>query len=274
MRPPLLLTSTDNPRLKRLIHLRKQRDRREEGVFVAEGLREVSRALAAGLTLRELFWSPNHAHLTLEDLLHHLPSLPQTDASLYQITSPLVAKISNLDNPEGLFAIFDSPAWRLEDIPTDPAKADLFLIANAINKPGNLGAMARTASAAGATALLTADAVVDPFNPNAIRASTGAVFTLPIISASTPDLLDFLRRRKVRLLAATPDATTPYWDADLTVPIAFVIGAEDTGVTPDWLAAADQQITVPMSQEAVDSLNASNAAAILLFECLRQRRGK
>lgn len=272
MRPPLILTSPDNPRLKRLLQLRKQRERRAENVFVAEGWREISRALAAGLRLHELFWSPEMTGQALTDLPRLLPGLERQDAALFQITPALVRKVSNLENPEGALAVFDQPVWTLEDIPPNTDRLDLFLVAVGINKPGNLGAMARTTSAAGAAALLAADAVVDAFNPNALRAATGAMFRLPVLAAATADLLTFLRRRAARILAATPDAADAYTDADLTGPVALVIGAEDSGVPPQWLDAADGRITIPMHTQVVDSLNASNAAAILLFECLRQRR--
>jgi TrmH family RNA methyltransferase len=275
VQPPLRLTSLDNPRLKRVVHLRKQRNRRDEGVFVAEGFREVGRALDAGLDLLELFWSPEQTRLSHAELLKRLPALAHSQARLIDLPPALLVKIAYLDEPEGILGVFRKPRWSLEDLDADPtrpaSRPPLYLIANGTNKPGNLGAMARTAAAAGVTALFAADADVDAFNPNAIRASTGAVFTLPIVSASSQELIQFLRDRSVPIFAATPDATTAYTDADFTKPAAIVIGAEDTGVTPPWAAAARALITIPMAHSLVDSLNASNSAAILLFEALRQR---
>jgi TrmH family RNA methyltransferase len=163
--------------------------------------------------------------------------------------------------PEGVLAVFDVPRREL------PAAATLVLVAVGIEKPGNLGAMARTADAAGADALLVADAVSDPWNPNAIRASTGAVFTLPIAEVT----LDEVRALDVQKIAAVVGAPTRHSEADLTPPTALLIGAEDDGLDAAWRDAADLQVTLPMRARTVDSLNASTAAAVLLYETLRQR---
>jgi TrmH family RNA methyltransferase len=267
MRPPLRLTSPDNPRLKAVLHLRKNRDRRDANCLIAEGTREISRAIAANLPCKEVFWSPDLSNLSLNKLLELLP-LPDS-TSIYEVTPPLFQKIAYLDKPEGILALFEPPTWSLDKIPA-PTNTDLFLIAQGIEKPGNLGAIARTALAAGVTALLLADENVDPFNPNAIRSSTGAVFTLPIISSITRELLDFLETRKVRIYAATPNATQLYTEMQFTHPTAIAIGPEDKGLNIQWLTHA-HPITIPMKQGLVDSLNASTSAAVLLFEVVRQR---
>jgi TrmH family RNA methyltransferase len=272
MRRPLLLTSLDNPRIKQVIHLRKHRDRRKSGLFVAEGLREVQRAAEAGLEVREVFLCPPVVDVDFAQFLRQTPSLARSDPHLFEITPPLLTKMAYIENPEGVMAVVRTPEWGWGDLPS-PSASDLFLVAAGINKPGNLGAMARTASAGGATALL-ADAEVDAFNPNAIRASTCAVYTLPTLSAPTPELVRTLRDRPVRIVIATPEAPYSYTDADLTGPLAIVIGAEDQGVPAEWREAATDQVSIPMASGIVDSLNASNTAAILLFEALRQRRGK
>jgi TrmH family RNA methyltransferase len=272
MRPPLQITSTENPRVKRIAQLRKQRERRKGGQFIAEGFREVGRALEAGLALQELFWSPQQTGLSLETLLQRLPALAHGNPLLMEVTPALLKKMTYLDEPEGVLAVFEQPLWSLQTLPAPSAQGTpLYLVANGTNKPGNLGAMARTAAAAGATALLTADAEVDAFNPNAIRASTGAVFTLPILSAPSAKLIRFLQAQHITIAAATPEASILYSQANLAGPLAVVIGAEDTGLTSPWRAAADLRLTIPMSGGLVDSLNASAAAAILLFEALRQR---
>lgn len=270
MRRPLPLTSLDNPRIKQVIHLRKHRERRKTGLFVAEGLREVQRAAEAGLEVQEVFLCPPVANLTFDQFLRQTPVLSKSDPFLFEITPPLLSKMAYIENPEGVIATVRAPEWTWNDLPA-ASESDLFLVAAGINKPGNLGAMARTASAGGATALL-ADAEVDPFNPNAIRASTCAVYTLPTLSAPTPDLIRTLRGRPTRIVIATPEAPHCYTDTDLTGPLAIVIGAEDQGVPAEWRDAATDQVSIPMSSGVVDSLNASNTAAILLFEALRQRR--
>ena len=152
----------------------------------------------------------------------------------------------------------------------------LYLVAVGTSKPGNLGAMARSAEAAGCKALLACGVPVDTFNPNAIRASTCAVFTLPIVNVEEAEAVNWLRGRGVRIAATTPDAGRAvfYTDADLTGPLALVIGPEDAGLGESWLDVADVCVTIPTLGRTVDSLNAANAAAVLLFEAVRQRNGK
>jgi TrmH family RNA methyltransferase len=270
MRRPLPLTSPDNPRIKHVLHLRKNRDRREGSVFIAEGRREIGRALDAGLPLRQFFYTPSLAG-SWDQLLEEFPQLRLADPpdGAFELTPPLLQKIAYLERPEGLLALFEQPRWDLRDLPR--SATDLFLIATGIEKPGNLGAMARTAAAAGCTALLMVDETVDPFNPNAIRASTGAVFTLPIVSASVDEVMRFCQERQVQIVAATPEARVDHSAVDLTPPTAIVIGAEHEGLDPRWKQAG-QGVRIPMAPGVVDSLNASTAAAILLFEAVRQRR--
>jgi TrmH family RNA methyltransferase len=243
----LVITSPENARVKEVLRLRKARERRRSGLFLAEGPREVMRALGAGLTLQESFVAPEL-----------LPGWPHGGT---EVSARVLAKMTYRAEPEGVVAVFEAPHNQL------PADATLVLVAVGIEKPGNLGAMARTADAAGADGLLVADAQADPWNPNAIRASTGAVFTLPIVEATLVDV----KALPLRKVAAVVDAPTHYTEADLTLPTAILIGAEDEGLNDVWRAAADLQITIPIHAATVDSLNASTAAALLLYETLRQR---
>jgi TrmH family RNA methyltransferase len=242
-----VITSTDNARVREVLRWRKARERRRDGVFVAEGPREVGRALAAGLVVRHTYVAP--------DLLPHWPHDGE------EVSARVLAKMSYRAEPEGVLAVFEVPQRELPD------DATLVLVAVGIEKPGNLGAMARTADAAGADALLIADGACDPWNPNAIRASTGAVFTLPILESTLSDV----RALPLQKVAAVVGAPTRHTDADLTPPTALLIGAEDTGLDKNWRDAADLQVTLPMHARTVDSLNASTAAAVLLYETLRQR---
>jgi TrmH family RNA methyltransferase len=242
-----VITSTDNVRVKDVLRWRKVRERRREGVLVAEGPREVSRALAAGLVVRHAYVAPE--------------LLPDWPHEAEEVSARVLAKMSYRAEPEGVLAVFEVPQREL------PAGATLVLVAVGIEKPGNLGAMVRTADAAGADALLVADAACDPWNPNAIRASTGAVFSLPILETTLADV----RALPLQKVAAVVGAPTPHTDADLTPPTALVIGAEDEGLDAAWRDAADLQVMLPMQGRTVDSLNASTAAAILLYETLRQR---
>jgi RNA methyltransferase, TrmH family len=242
-----VITSVDNPRVKDVLRLRKARERRREGLFVAEGPREVERALEAGLTIRASYVAPEL-----------LPDWPHGGE---EVSARVLARMSYRAEPEGIVAVVEAPEHRL------PQDATLLLVAVGIEKPGNLGAMARTADAAGADALVISEARSDPWNPNAIRASTGAVFTLPVVDATLDEVVA-LPQQKV---AAVVDAPRSYAEADLTAPTALVIGAEDAGLDARWQAAADLAVALPMRGRTVDSLNASTAAAILLYEAVRQR---
>jgi RNA methyltransferase, TrmH family len=240
-----VITSLENPRVKQVLRLRKARERRREGLFVVEGPREVARARAAGLTLRAVY---------------HAPALLDWDEG-EEVDERVLRRMSYRTDPEGVLAVAEIPSHR---VPPDPT---LLLVAVGIEKPGNLGAMARTADAAGADALLVADARSDPWNPNAVRASTGAVFSLPVSDVTADDV----RALPVKKVAAVVDAVTAHTDVDLREPVAIVVGAEDEGLPERWRRLADEEVTVPMRPRSVDSLNAAATAAILLFEAVRQR---
>lgn len=235
--------------MKEVVRLRRAKERRLTGLFVAEGIREVERARAAGLAIRELFVAP-------ELLPDWQPQHPRTEVS-----ARVLAKMAYRAEPEGVLAVVEAPQHTL------PANATLVLVAVGIEKPGNLGAMARTAEAAGADALLTAEAQTDPWNPNAIRASTGAVFTLPIVETT----LEEIAALELQRVAAVVGAPTPYTKANLTQPTALIVGAEDEGLDARWRNMADVQVAIPVKGASADSLNASTAAALLLYETLRQR---
>jgi RNA methyltransferase, TrmH family len=243
-----VITSPDNPRVKEILRLRKARERRRDGLFVAEGVREVERAFAAGLTATAVYVAPE--------------LLPGTSyAHQEEVSARVLARMAYRAEPEGVLAVFEIPQRAL------PEGATLILVAVGIEKPGNLGAMARTADAAGADAILVAEGPSDPWNPNAIRASTGAVFTLPIVEAT----LDRVARLPHQKVAATLGANATHTTPDYTRPTAFLVGAEDDGLPQAYRDLADVNVEIPMRGTAADSLNASAAAAVLLFEAVRQR---
>jgi TrmH family RNA methyltransferase len=242
-----VITSPDNPRVKEVLRLRKARERRRSGLFVAEGRREVERALAAGLPVRDVYVAPE--------------LLPDWAHGGEEVSARVLARMSYRAEPEGVLAVVEIPQRHV------PADASLLLVAVGIEKPGNLGAMARTADAAGASALLVSGTGADPWNPNAIRASTGAVFTLPIVTVT----LDDVRALPQQKAAAVVGAKHAHTQADLSRDTALIVGAEDAGLDDAWRAIADVEIAIPMSGRAADSLNASAAAAVLLFEAHRQR---
>ena len=267
MNRPVHLTSADNPRVKAVVRLRKARERRKQGAFVAEGLREVSRAFDAGL----------EAHLlcTCDALLDDAARqavgqlIASRDVAHCTASEAVFRKMAYQQHPQGVLGVFATHRWTVADLPA--AKDELWLVAVGLSKPGNLGALARCADAAGATALLIVDGVADVYNPNALRNSTGAVLTLPILDADTPGALDLLRQRGVRIVAAALERGRGYTDIDLTPATALVIGAEDAGLPAAWRDAADAVATIPMRGRTADSLNASVAGALLLYEALRQR---
>jgi RNA methyltransferase, TrmH family len=240
-----VITSVDNQRVKDVLRLRKSRERKRSGLFVAEGPREVERARAAGLRIVQTYYSPAIIDWGEGET----------------VSDRVLARMAYREEPEGVLAVVEAPARKL------PQNGVLYLVAVGVEKPGNLGAMARSAEVAGADALVIAEAKADVWNPNAIRASTGAVFTLPVVEASLSEIAGL----GVTIVAAAVDAETRYTDADLGGPVAIVVGAEDRGLGARWLGAADVQVSIPVSGSGVDSLNAATAAAILLFEAVRQR---
>jgi TrmH family RNA methyltransferase len=240
-----LITSPDNPRVKEVLRLRKSRERRRSGLFIAEGPREVDRVRAAGLTVHATYFAPE------------LVAWDEGE----EVSAQVLARMAYRAEPEGVLAVVQIPQREM------PPDATLVLIAVGIEKPGNLGAMARTADAAGADALFIGDANADPWNPNAIRASTGAVFTLPIAEVT----LDDVRALSLQKIAAVVNAPRRYTEADLTRPTAFIVGSEDKGLDDAWRTLADENVSIPMNPRTADSLNAATSAAVLLFEAVRQR---
>lgn len=267
------LSSLDNPRVKSTVRLREQRHRRKTGHFAVESTRQIARALDAGLVPVELMWCEDMLGGAVGEVrqIHEQAQQRSADYRGWTVSEPVVRKMAYREHPQGVVAVFEQPTWSLSQV-LEPVTtgAGLCLVAVGIEKPGNLGAMARSAAAAGAAGIVLADSVVDAFNPNVIRASTGAVFTLPVVSVSTEQALADLGERGVTMFAATPQASQSCFDADLTGPLALIVGSEDRGLQPAWLDAA-QAIKIPMNDRTVDSLNASTAAAVLLFEAVRQR---
>lgn len=266
MSEPVRITSEANPRIKHVLKLRTHRQRRKTGLFIAEGLREVTRAAQAGLVCREVFWC--EALMAGKAKRQAVADQLAGKAALFEVGEKVFRKAAYVREPEGVLAVFEQPRFTLESLPSVD-DSTLYLVAVGIEKPGNLGAMVRTAEAAGCAAVLVADAVVDVFNPNAIRASTGAVFSLPVVAGRREEIVSYLSRHAVRCLAAMVGAKISYRQANWSRPLAVVIGPEDRGLEDAWQQAAQNTggaaITIPMQGRLVDSLNASNAAAILLF---------
>ncbi len=261
-----VVRSRANARIQRTAHLvRDAAERRRLGRVAVEGLREVERAFANGWMPQEVYVSESLAAGAARSLLQWAQA---NDVPITTCTPDVFAKIAYRENPEGLLAVGPMPTGRLEAL--DVPDAPLLLAAAEIEKPGNLGALLRTADGVAVDAVLVCGDAVDLGNPNLIRSSLGTVFYLPLAVASSDEAVAWLGQRRIRVVAADPDADTVYCDADLRGPLAIVVGAEDRGLPEAWRRAADVRVSIPMRGQN-DSLNVSVAAAVLLYEALRQR---
>lgn len=263
------IESRQNPRVKELIRLRERSERKRTGHFLIEGFREIQRAHEAGIPFLEVYYCPdlfkNPESATL------INDLDAAAVPLIEMTRTVFEKASYREGPDGLLAVAATWEKSVDTLSLPPNS--LLLLVEAIEKPGNLGALIRTADAAGVDAVLVCDPVTDIFNPNVIRASQGSLFSLPIVSLSSTDCHQWLQSQEIRIVATTPSATTTPWEADLTGPTAILAGSEKDGLSPFWLENADTQIRIPMQGQA-DSLNVSASTAIVLYEALRQRSVK
>lgn len=262
------ISSLQNPLVKSIGSLlTKSRERRNQGLFIAEGLREVGLALVNGYEATHLLYEPEKtAESTVVELIAKAKTAP---AEVLTVSPDVLKKISYRSTVTNVVAVFKAPSPTNQTI-KQSNNPPLVLILEGVQKPGNFGAILRTADAAGVDAVLLCEPEFDQFNPNAIRASLGAIFTLPIFIFPSEKAVEWLRERNIKIFATWLEAAKPLYDCDLTGPTALVLGAEATGITPYWVEQADERVIIPMSGQ-VDSLNVSNSAAIVLFEAVRQR---
>lgn len=261
----LEITSSANPRIKQLVALRRRRGRQSSDVTLVEGLAEIELALAAGVRPRTLYYCPAVASPASPPIVDKVVAL---GAEVIQVSRPVFEKISYREGPDGLLAVVPAVATDLSQLSLDPRP--LVLVCAGLEKPGNLGAILRTADAAGVSAVIAADPVTDWGNPNVVRASKGTVFSVPVASASSAEVLDWISARGLQIVAATPDARQLVTGTDLTRPTAIAVGAEQAGLSGEWLQRADVRVRIPMFGKA-DSLNVSTSAAIITYEAVRQR---
>lgn len=263
------LTSVHNPRVREAVRLRDRRGRETGAPFLIDGVREIERAHAAGVGLLHVFVCPplcaGRACQVLLGLLH------DGGVQLIEVSEAVFSRLAFGERAEGVLAVAARPDLGLERLQLPPG--GLVAIAEGIEKPGNLGALVRSADGAGVSALLLVGGRTDPLNPNAIRASLGTVFTLPIAEASATAAQAWLRERGYRVVAARPDATLDYTEADLTGAVAIAVGSEAAGLTDDWGGEDVTSVRLPMLGVA-DSLNVSVTGAVLFYEALRQRRAR
>ena len=260
------ITSLRNDHVKSAIKLRRGRHRRKLGQTLIDGVRELQRAIEAGVEVREVFVC--RQLIQSAEALELCRQLENLSADLLEVNRPVFEKIAYGQRTDGLLAVAESreatlAQWQLPDRP-------LLAVVERLEKPGNLGAILRSADGAGLSALIVADTQTDLFNPNVIRSSLGSVFSLPVCRAPSAEARHWLRDRQVTIYAARVDADRDYTEVDWTLPAAVVLGAEATGLTDTWAGEDVTAIRLPMRGQ-VDSLNVSCAAAVLFYEALRQR---
>lgn len=264
---PLIITSPQNPRIKDVVKLRRRGHRDTRSDIIIEGYREVRRALENRWPVSALFFCRDHFLGENEPAL--IEQFAASGVDLFECTAPVFEKIAYRDRPEGLLALGAPVAGTLDGLrlPEKP----FVVIAEAIEKPGNLGSLLRSADAAGVHAVVVCDPLTDINNPNVVRSSVGTLFTVPVVQAEAAETLAWCRARGLAILAATPDAKQEYTEADMTRGVAVVVGTEKFGLSPLWMNGADVQVRIPMLGK-IDSLNVACAATILLYEVVRQRR--
>lgn len=259
-----LITSLQNPKVKEAVKLRDRKPREESGLFLIEGYRELKRAVDSGRKVQTLFTCPEFFLGSNEQAL-----IDQCKAVLHlRCTKEVFEKISYRDRPDGLLAISPQVHLKLSDVKLK--KNPFFLVAEKIEKPGNLGTILRSCDAAGVDGVIVADPTTDIHNPNVVRSSVGTLFTLPVLEAGSRETIAWLRKQGIAIAAATPHAKINFTEADFTVPLAIVVGTEQYGLTEEWMKEADIQVRIPMHGIA-DSLNVASATTLLLYEAVRQR---
>ena len=262
MAEALTITSLHNPKIKDLLQLiDKSKERRERGLFVVEGAREVSRALAAGYEAETVF--------VCETLLSEPPALDPE--KVFPVSAQVYERIAYRGGTEGVVAVLRTRDRLLEDLSL--RENPLILVLESVEKPGNIGAVLRSADAAGVDAVLVCDPLTDLYNPNLIRASLGALFSVPTLCCTSQEAAAWLKQHGIAILTAQLQDSELYYATDMTRPTALVMGTEDKGLSSFWREQADAHIRIPMAG-AMDSLNVSVSAAILCFEAVRQRAAR
>ena len=256
------ITSTQNPKIKNLLALEKPRERRMQGLFVIEGRKEIGLALTAGYKIGNLFFC--------EDLISHeeIEMLNPSDKTLIPVSKDVFEKIAIRESSGGVLAVAEQKVHRLDDIRL--GKNPLVLILESVEKPGNLGAILRTADAAALDAVIICDPQTDFYNPNVIRSSVGCLFTNQVASATSENTIAWLKKNNIIPYSTYLKASRPYHTVDFTGPSAIVMGTEATGLSDVWIGPHQNPIIIPMRGH-IDSMNVSTAAAVIVFEACRQR---
>ncbi|MFP4026093.1 MAG: TrmH family RNA methyltransferase [Thiohalospira sp.] len=257
------ITSTQNPKIKNILKLQqKSAERKKQNLIVIEGLREIELAKRSGIKLKSIYFcSKIISDDEIEKRFHPLSSIVEISIEIYK-------KLAYRGSTEGVIALAEPQYLKLSDLKL--RKNPLIIVLESVEKPGNLGAILRTADAAKVDAVIISDPLTDIYNPNVIRSSIGCVFTNQVVACSSGHAMAWLKEKGIKTYAASLMATENYHQKDFTKPSAFVMGTEADGLTQKWLKNTDEQIIIPMSG-AIDSLNVSTSTAILVFEAMRQR---
>ena len=254
------ITSLQNPRVKNILLLQqKSRERKKQNLMVVEGLRETGIALNSGYKLVEAYVCEELISLKGTEIEHE---------RIVGISRPVFEKIAYREGSDGLICLFEAKNLTLEDLRL--SKTPLIIVLESVEKPGNLGAILRTADAVNADAVIICDPLTDIYNPNVIRSSVGCVFSRQVVACSSVEAQNWLRNNKIVSYAAELRASSRYHIHDYTTPIAFVMGTEADGLTQEWINFCDHRVIIPMLG-TIDSLNVSVSTAVLLFEAMRQR---
>jgi TrmH family RNA methyltransferase len=263
----MLITSVHNPRIKAAIRLRDRAGRDDQGRIIIDGVRELTRALDSHVGLQELYYDPQRCQGSDRKIL--LAAAQKAGAELIEVMPQIMEKLAFGHRHEGMVAVARPPERRLDDL--ELSQDALVAVVEGAEKPGNIGAILRTADAAAVNAVIVADGGTDLYNPNAIRASLGAIFTVPLVAATSREAIAWLRKKAYRLYAARVDGAIEYTAANLASGAAIILGSEAHGLTQQWQADDITPIRLPLSG-TVDSLNLSATAAVLFYEALRQKK--
>jgi len=259
---PDIITSTRNPRIKNVISFLKPKERKTAGLFIIEGYRELIQAVNAGFELKEMYYCPEISGNKLSGFPMH------TIEEVFEISKNVYEHLAYRDSAEGFIALARARYLDLKDIilPANP----LILVLENIEKPGNIGAVLRTADAANIHAVIICDNKTDLFNPNVVRSSLGCLFTRQIVQTDSVSTIHWLKEKKIQIMVSSLQTEHLYNIANYTFPTAIIMGSESNGISSQWVDAADSKIKIPMLGK-VDSMNVSVCAAIIIYEALRQR---
>ncbi len=258
------ITSRQNPKVKNFAVLQKHSERLKQNLFILEGIKEIEKAIDSGYEFESVYFYPKLIDKSALSLLFK-DNLPK---HIFEVNSEVYEKIAYRENSGGIVALV-RPKPHTFDLLQLKAKP-LVLVIESVEKPGNLGAIYRTADAAGIDAIIICDPKTDLYNPNAIRASLGCVFTVPAVLATSPSAIKWLKEKQIKIFCTYLKASVPYHTIDYTNSSAIVMGTEATGISQIWTEASDANIIIPM-RGAADSMNVSTSAAVLIFEASRQR---